>query len=134
GLGKIGGEVARRARAFEMTVIAYDPFATEEKARDYGASLVSLDELYRRSDFITIHVPLNDQTRGMIGREEIAKMKEGVRIINCARGGLVDEQALANAIQAGKVAGAAFDVFSMEPVAPENPLLPAAANGVRPNL
>src|SRR2546423_12140811 len=98
GLGKIGGEVARRARAFEMTVIAYDPFATEEKAADYGAALVSLDELYRDSDFISIHVPLNDKTRGMIGPQQLVAMKDGVRIINCARGGLVDEAALADSI------------------------------------
>src|SRR5687768_1803456 len=84
GLGKIGGEVAKRARAFEMTVIAYDPFATEEKALEYGASLVPLDEIYGKGDFITLHVPLNDATRGMIGREQLASMKAGVRIINCA--------------------------------------------------
>jgi D-3-phosphoglycerate dehydrogenase len=123
GLGKIGGEVARRARAFEMHVLAYDPFATEEKALDYGAALVSLEELYRRSDFITLHVPLNEQTRGMIGAEQLAKMKDGVRLINCARGGLVNEAALADAIRSGKVAGAAFDVYSKEPVSPDNPLL-----------
>ena len=123
GLGKIGGEVARRARAFEMTVIAYDPFATDEKARDYGVTLTTLDEIYSRSDFITIHVPLNDKTRGMIGTEQISKMKDGVRIVNCARGGIVDEQALVDAINSGKVAGAAFDVFTSEPVKPDNPLI-----------
>src|SRR2546423_3559187 len=85
GLGKIGGEVARRARAFEMKVLAYDPFSTEEKAQEYGATLVTLEELYRRSDFITLHVPLNDQTRGMISSAQIAQMRDGVRIINCAR-------------------------------------------------
>ncbi len=134
GLGKIGGEVARRAHAFQMIVLAYDPFATAEKARDYGAVLVALDEIYRRSDFITLHVPLNDRTRGMINTEQIAKMKDGVRIINCARGGLVDEAALAAAVQSGKVAGAAFDVFSKEPVAPDNPLLSQTQNVVTPHL
>jgi D-3-phosphoglycerate dehydrogenase / 2-oxoglutarate reductase len=134
GLGKIGGEVARRARAFEMPVVAYDPFATEEKAREYGASLVSLDELYGQSDFITLHVPLNDQTRGMVGAEQLAKMKDGVRIINCARGGLVDEAALAAAVESGKVAGAAFDVFSKEPVEPDNPLLKLPQCVVTPHL
>jgi len=134
GLGKIGGEVARRAHAFEMTVLAYDPFATAEKARDYGAELVTLEEIYQRSDFVTLHVPLNDQTRGMIGPAQLEKMKTGVRIINCARGGLVDEQALADAIQSGKVAGAAFDVFSKEPVPADNPLLSLTQNVVTPHL
>jgi D-3-phosphoglycerate dehydrogenase len=134
GLGKIGGEVARRAHAFQMTVLAYDPFATPEKARGYGAELVSLDEIYRRGDFITLHVPLNDQTRGMIGAEQLAQMKDGVRIINCARGGLVDEAALAEAVKSGKVAGAAFDVFSKEPVPADNPLLSLPQNVVTPHL
>jgi len=134
GLGKIGGEVARRARAFEMTVIAYDPFVTQERAREYGATLVALDELFRRSDFITIHIPLNDQTRGMIRAEQIAMMKRGVRIVNCARGGIVDEYALAEAIRAGKVAGAAFDVFSKEPATPDNPLISLPDNVVTPHL
>lgn len=134
GLGKIGGEVARRARAFEMKVIAFDPFATEEKAKSYGASLVSLEDIYANSDFITLHVPLNDQTRGMIGPPQLAKMKQGVRIINCARGGLVDEQALADAIQSGHVGGAAFDVFSKEPVNPDNPLIALSQNVVTPHL
>ncbi len=134
GLGKIGGEVSRRARAFEMTVIAYDPFATEEKALEYGASLVPLEEIYRRSDFITLHVPLNDSTRGMIGREVLTTMKPGIRIINCARGGIVDEAALADAIKSGHVAGAAFDVFTSEPVDPANPLLALPQCVLTPHL
>jgi len=134
GLGKIGGEVARRARAFEMHVIAYDPYATEEKAASYGARLVPLEEIYARSDFISLHVPLNDQTRGMIGAEQLARMKDGVRIVNCARGGLVDEAALAAAIRAGKVAGAAVDVFRCEPVEPGNPLVALAETVVTPHL
>src|SRR5581483_4790254 len=93
GLGKIGRSVAQRMKSFETEVIAYDPFATEESARRMGVELVSLDDLYRRSDFITIHVPLNNETRGMIGAEQLARMKDGVRLINCARGGIVDERA-----------------------------------------
>ena len=134
GLGKIGGEVARRLRAFEMKVIAYDPFATEEKAAGYGATLVSLDEIYRSSDFITFHVPLNDATRGMVGRDQLGAMKAGVRIVNCARGGIVDEGALAEAIQSGQVSGAAFDVFGKEPVDPENPLLKLSQCVLTPHL
>lgn len=134
GLGKIGSEVARRARAFEMHVVAYDPFATEESARHCGATLLPLDELYERSDFITVHVPLNDKTRGMIGAEEIARMKDGVRIVNCARGGIIDEQALADAVRSGKVAGAAFDVFSEEPPGTDNPLLGLPEVIVTPHL
>ncbi len=117
-----------------MTVIAYDPFATEEKAREYGATLVTLEDLYRRSDFISLHVPLNDKTRGMIGAEQLAHMKDGVRIVNCARGGLVDEAALADALRSGKVAGAAFDVFTQEPVPSDNPLLGVASNVLTPHL
>lgn len=134
GLGKIGGEVARRARGLEMRVLAYDPFATEESAQQAGAKLASLDEIYAQSDFITLHVPLNDQTRGMIGAAQIARMKDGVRLINCARGGLVDEQALADGIRSGKVAGVGFDVFSKEPVEPDNPLLALPQNVVTPHL
>jgi D-3-phosphoglycerate dehydrogenase len=134
GLGKIGSEVARRARAFEMEVIAYDPFTTEEKAGELGARLVSLDDIYRQSDFITLHLPLNDQTRGMIAAPQFAIMKDGVRIVNCARGGLVDEAALAEALTAGKVGGAAFDVFSKEPMPEDNPLRNAPNTVLTPHL
>ena len=112
--------------------VANDPYATEDKAAEYGASLASLEEVYRRSDYITIHVPLTDQTRGMIGAEQLCSMKPGVRIINCARGGLVDESALADAIRTGHVGGAAFDVFSTEPAAPDNPLVPLPEMVVTP--
>ncbi len=122
GLGKIGREVAKRAKSFEMKVIAYDPFANHEQASMLGVELVVLEELYRVSDFITLHVPFNSETRNMIGAPQLAMMKDGVRIINCARGGVVDEAALVEAIKAGKVAGAAFDVYSKEPIAPDNPL------------
>jgi len=121
-------------KAFETTVIAYDPFATAESARRMGVELVSLDEIYRRSDFITIHVPLNSDTRGMIGAAQLQSMKDGVRIINCARGGIVDESALAEAIRSGKVGGAAFDVFGKEPPEPDNPLLSLAENVITPHL
>ncbi|HZO89621.1 MAG TPA: phosphoglycerate dehydrogenase [Chthonomonadaceae bacterium] len=134
GLGKIGRSVAQRMRSFEAEVIAYDPFATPESARRIGVELVSLEELYRRSDFITLHVPLNSETRGMIGSEQLARMKDGVRIINCARGGIIDEQALAEAIHSGKVAGAALDVFGKEPPEPSNPLLCMPENVVTPHL
>ena len=134
GLGKIGRSVALRMKAFETTVIAYDPFATAESARRMGVELVSLDEIYRRSDFITIHVPLNSDTRGMIGAAQLQSMKDGVRIINCARGGIVDESALAEAIRSGKVGGAAFDVFGKEPPEPDNPLLSLAENVITPHL
>jgi D-3-phosphoglycerate dehydrogenase len=134
GLGKIGRSVAQRMKSFETDVIAYDPFATAESARRMGVELVSLEEIYKRSDFITIHVPLNNETRGMIGAEQLALMKDGVRIVNCARGGIVDEAALADAVKSGKVGGAAFDVFSKEPPEPDNPLLSLPENVITPHL
>jgi D-3-phosphoglycerate dehydrogenase len=123
GIGNIGSLVAERALGLKMRVIAYDPFISPEAAQRLGVELVSLDDLYPRSDFITIHTPLNPQTRGLVGAAAIAKMKKGVRIINCARGGIVDEDALAAAIREGKVAGAALDVFAQEPPPPDHPLL-----------
>ncbi len=123
GLGRIGSTVAARARAFGMTVLAFDPYFTKEAAREQGIELSSLDEIFASADFITIHTPLTDETRGLINAQSIAKMKDGVRIINCARGGLVDEAALADAISSGKVAGAALDVFEQEPLNADNPLL-----------
>ena len=98
-----------------MRVIAYDPFLSPERAKKLGVEKVELDEVFARADFITLHTPLTDKTRGIIGADALAKMKDGVRIINCARGGLVDEAALADALKAGKVAGAAIDVFEVEP-------------------
>ncbi|MEN3038693.1 MAG: hydroxyacid dehydrogenase [Candidatus Kryptonium sp.] len=112
GLGRIGREVAVRCKAFGMNVIGYDPVLSSEIAMKLGIEIVSdINEIYRRSDFITVHVPLNDETRGMIGKNELAKCKRGVRIINCARGGIIDEVALLEAIESGHVAGAALDVF-----------------------
>ncbi|SDI98110.1 phosphoglycerate dehydrogenase [Lutimaribacter saemankumensis] len=122
GAGNIGGIVCDRARGLKMKVVAYDPFLSVEKAEKMGVEKVEdLDDLLKRADFITLHVPLTDQTRNILSRENLEKTKKGVRIINCARGGLVDEEALADLLKSGHVAGAAFDVFSVEP-ATENPL------------
>ncbi len=115
GCGNIGSIVAERAIGLRMRVIAFDPFLSEERAVQMGVEKVELDELFRRSDFITLHTPLTEKTKNIIDASALAKMKDGVRIINCARGGLVDEDALAEAIKAGKVAGAGVDVFVVEP-------------------
>src|SRR5882724_5164679 len=123
GMGRIGRTVAARARAFGMKIVAFDPFIASEQARDLEIELAPLDELFASADFITIHTPLTAETRGVIGRDAFARMKQGVRIINCARGGLVDESALYDAIKAGTVAGAALDVFVQEPPAADHPLL-----------
>ncbi|WP_370343452.1 phosphoglycerate dehydrogenase [Pararhodobacter marinus] len=121
GAGNIGGIVCDRAVGLKMKVVAYDPFLSEERATQLGVTKVELDELLARADFITLHVPMTDKTRNILSRENIAKTKKGVRIINCARGGLVDEDALAEALTSGHVAGAALDVFAVEP-ATESPL------------
>jgi D-3-phosphoglycerate dehydrogenase len=121
GAGNIGGIVCDRARGLRMKVVAYDPFLSQEKADKMGVEKVELDELLTRADFITLHVPLTDQTRNILSRENLGKTKKGVRIINCARGGLVDEAAVAELLTSGHIAGAAFDVFAEEP-ATENPL------------
>ena len=116
GLGRIGSEVARRGKGFAMRVIAYDPFISEEAAAALGVELVELADLLRRADFITIHTPLTPETRHLIDGSAIAQMKTGVRIVNCARGGIIHEGALYDALKAGKVAGAALDVFEQEPI------------------
>ena len=116
GLGRIGSEVAKRALGFGMRLLVYDPFLSEEKMRELEAEPASqLEELLKKADYITIHTPLTDETKSLIGTKEFSLMKKGVRIVNCARGGIVDEKALVEAIQAGKVAGAALDVFEQEP-------------------
>ena len=115
GAGNIGSIVADRALGLRMKVIAYDPFLTPERALDMGVEKVELDSLLARADFITLHTPLTDQTRNILSRENLAKTKKGVRIINCARGGLVDEAALKEMLETGHVAGAALDVFVEEP-------------------
>ena len=121
GCGNIGSIVADRAHGLRMKVVAYDPFLSPERALDLGVEKVELGELFRRADFITLHTPLTDKTRNIVDAGAIATMKKGVRIINCARGGLVDEAALRQALDSGQVAGAAFDVFVEEP-ATQNPL------------
>lgn len=133
GAGNIGGIVCDRARGLKMKVIAYDPFLSEEKAQKMGVEKVELDDLLTRADFITLHVPYTEQTANILSREALAKTKKGVRIINCARGGLVDEEALADALKSGHVAGAAFDVFQVEP-ATENPLFGLPNVVVTPHL
>jgi D-3-phosphoglycerate dehydrogenase len=115
GAGNIGSIVADRAQGLRMKVVAFDPFLTPERAQQIGVEKVELDDLLKRADFITLHTPLTEQTKNILDAKAIAKMKDGVRIINCARGGLVDEEALAEALKSGKVAGAAFDVFVEEP-------------------
>ncbi len=121
GAGNIGGIVCNRALGLHMKVIAYDPFLSEDRARQMGVHKVELDELLQKADFITLHVPLTDKTRNILSRENLAKTRPGVRVINCARGGLIDEEALVDALKSGHVAGAALDVFAVEP-ATENPL------------
>jgi D-3-phosphoglycerate dehydrogenase/(S)-sulfolactate dehydrogenase len=111
GTGNIGGVVARRAVAFGLRVLGYDPFLTQEAAEKLGVELVSLDDLFAQSDAITLHVPLNEQTRNMVDAARIDRMKQGALLVNCARGGLVDEAALAQALKSGKLGGAALDVF-----------------------
>ncbi|MEM5469160.1 phosphoglycerate dehydrogenase [Celeribacter marinus] len=115
GAGNIGGIVCDRARGLKMKVIAYDPFLSEERAIEMGVEKVELDALLARADFITLHVPLTDSTRNILSAENLAKTKKGVRIVNCARGGLIDEEALAELLKSGHVAGAALDVFAVEP-------------------
>jgi len=133
GAGNIGSIVADRAQGLKMKVIAFDPFLTPERAVDLGVEKVELDDLLARADFITLHTPLIDATRNIISADAIAKMKDGVRIINCARGGLIDEAALKDALDAGKVAGAALDVFLEEP-AKDNPLFGLANVICTPHL
>ena len=115
GMGRIGSEVARRARAFGMSVYAYDPYLSNAKAQALDVRLASLDEVYAAADFITVHMPMTDETRGMINTAAIAKMKKGVRLLNCARGGIISETDLLTGLQSGHVAAAALDVFETEP-------------------
>ncbi|MGF1571865.1 MAG: phosphoglycerate dehydrogenase [Sumerlaeia bacterium] len=122
GFGRIGQEVAQRMKAFQMTVIAYDPFVTTDGMKHAGVSPASVDEICRTADFITIHTPLSAETKNLINAESLKTMKKSVRIVNCARGGIIDEQALAEALNNGTIAGAALDVFESEPI-PEDHVL-----------
>ena len=133
GLGRIGSLVARRAQAFEMTVLAHDPFVSEDRARQVGVQLSGLEDLLRRADFVSVHAPLTSSTAGLLDADKLALLKPTARLINCARGGIVDEGALAAALKAGRLAGAAVDVFEMEP--PRcSPLLTAPNVVLTPHL
>ena len=134
GLGKVGTEVARRAGGLQMQVHAYDPFVSHEQARLLGIELVGLDQIFRNSDFICLHTPLTEATRGLVNDEKIALMKPTARILNAARGELVDEAALFRAVEEGRIAGAALDVFSQEPLPKDNPLLKNSKIIVTPHL
>ena len=133
GAGYIGGIVCDRAVGLKMKVLAYDPFLSDERAKSLGVTKVDLDDLLARADFITLHVPLTDKTKNILSRDALAKTKKGVRIINCARGGLIDELALVDALNSGHVAGAALDVFEVEP-ATQNPLFGMANVVCTPHL
>ena len=132
GFGRIGRQVARRALGLQMKVVAYDPFVSAERFRELGVESASFDEVLARADFLTLHLPLNDETRHAIDADAIAKMRDGARIINAARGELLDEDALVAALESGKVAGAAIDVFAQEPYS--GPLLGAPNIVVTPHL
>jgi len=134
GLGRIGRVVASRARAMGMLIVAYDPFIAPEHARDMEIELAPLDDVFARADFLTVHTPLTSETRGLVDREALSKMKHGARIINCARGGLVDEDALYEALTSGAIAGAALDVFSEEPPPTDHKLLQLDQVIVTPHL
>jgi D-3-phosphoglycerate dehydrogenase len=134
GLGSIGREVVKRARAFEMRIVAHDPYVTSKIALDLGVELVDLDALYAGSDYITLHVASTPETQGMLSRAAFERMKKGVRVVNCARGELVDEEALYEAIQSGKVAGAALDAFSSEPPPAGFPLFGCEAVLATPHI
>lgn len=134
GLGRIGRAVAARARAFGMKIVAHDPFIATEQAREVEIETAPLDEVFARADFLTVHTPLTGETRGIVGTEAFARMKTGARVINCARGGLIDESALYEAIKSGKIAGAALDVFEQEPPPADHPLLSLDEVIVTPHL
>jgi len=134
GMGRIGSEVAKRAKVFGMNVIGYDPFLTEDRAEKLGVKLGTVNEIAAQADFITVHTPLTNETRHIIARPQFELMKKGVRIINCARGGIIDEMALVEAIESGIVAGAAFDVYEEEPPRADHPFLNNPKIIVTPHL
>ncbi len=134
GLGRVATEVARRAQGLEMEVVAYDPYISSEHAERLGVQLLSLDELLARADFVTVHVPLTESTRGLIGLDAFRKMKPLAFVLNVARGGVVDEDALVQALDEGLIAGAAIDVFAQEPPSPDSPILKHPKIIVTPHL
>ncbi len=134
GFGRIGRAIAKRANAFEMSVIAYDPYVNADQGATAGAEMVTLEALYARADYITLHSLVNDQTYHMVNAESLAQMKRGVRIVNAARGALIDEAALAEAIKSGQVAGAALDVYEEEPPPAGHPLIGLAGVIDTPHL
>ena len=134
GMGRIGSGVAKRALAFDMNVIAYDPYINEERAKSLGVRVGTLDEVIAESDFITVHMPLTPETKGMIAMPQMKKMKKGVRLVNCARGGIIDEADLAQAVREGIVAGAAVDVFTSEPIPADHPLIGVPGIVLTPHL
>jgi len=134
GAGRIGGEVATRSLAFGMEVIVYDPYLDDSRAAELGARLVGLDEVLDHSDFISIHVPLTEETRGMLGGDALRRMKSSAHVINASRGGVIDESALSLALGEGWIAGAALDVFATEPLPPESPLREAPNLVLTPHL
>lgn len=133
GMGRIGSQVVKRAKAFEMDVLAYDPYLSEKQARAMGAKVADLETVLREADFISLHVPLTEKTRGLIGKEALERMKKTTYIVNCARGGIVDEKALFEALSSGRIAGAALDVFEKEPPL-ESPLLKLESIVLTPHL
>jgi D-3-phosphoglycerate dehydrogenase len=134
GAGRIGGEVAKRCRAFGMDVVAYDPYLTDDRASELGVERVELEDLFKRADIVTPHVPLTDQTKGVISKDAMASMKKGSYVVNVARGGVVDEVALAEALQSGHLAGAAVDVYEHEPLEEDSPLREAPNLILTPHL
>jgi D-3-phosphoglycerate dehydrogenase len=134
GLGRIGSELAKRALSFGMKVLAFDPFLSLDVARQLGVEVVELKDIYARADYISVHTPLTEETKHLISKEAFGEMKKGVRVVNCARGGIIDEAALIAAVKEGKVAGAALDVFEQEPVSPESELLKLENVIVTPHL
>ncbi len=123
GMGRIGSELAKRAKAFGMEVLGYDPFLTESRAKNIGVEMVTLEDALKRADFITVHMPLTDATKYMLDEKAFEIMKKGVRVFNCARGGIIKESALLNALKSGKVASAGLDVYENEPITKDSPLL-----------
>ncbi|HEU5112815.1 MAG TPA: hydroxyacid dehydrogenase [Acidimicrobiia bacterium] len=134
GAGRIGWEVAQRCRAFGMDVIVYDPYLAAERVDELHPKLVPLDRLIESADVITLHVPLNAETRGLIGEDTLTRMKKGAFVLNVSRGGVVDEAALARALNEGRIAGAGLDVYEHEPLSPDSPLLDAPNLVLTPHL